>query len=115
MPQRTAIVLAAGEGTRMASGIAKVLHRIGGRSMLAHVLDAVHAAGAGRVAVVVAPGGEEVAAEARRILPTAEIFIQREQRGTAHAVLAARGAIERGDDLLVVFVDSPLLRADTLR
>jgi bifunctional UDP-N-acetylglucosamine pyrophosphorylase/glucosamine-1-phosphate N-acetyltransferase len=115
MPERTAIVLAAGEGTRMASGIAKVLHRIGGRSMLAHVLDAVRAAGAEHVAVVIAPGGEDVAAETRRVLPAAETFIQREQRGTAHAALAARAAIERGDDLLVVFGDSPLLRAETLR
>lgn len=115
MPQRTAIVLAAGEGTRMASDRAKVLHRLGGRTLLAHVLDAVQAAGIERAAVVVGPGREDVAAEARRVMPAAEIFVQQERRGTAHAVLAARPAIEKGGDLLVVYGDTPLLRAETLR
>jgi bifunctional UDP-N-acetylglucosamine pyrophosphorylase/glucosamine-1-phosphate N-acetyltransferase len=114
MPERTAIVLAAGEGTRMASGKAKVLHRIGGRSLIAHVLEAVREAGAGRVAVVVGPDREDVALEVRRVAPRAEIFVQRERRGTGHAVLAARAAVERGDDLLVVFGDTPLLRPATL-
>lgn len=115
MPERTAIVLAAGEGTRMASNTAKVLHRIGSRTMLAHVLDAVRSAGAERMAVVVGPGREDVAAEAKGIAPECEIFIQRERRGTAHAVLAARKAIERGGDLLIVYGDTPLLRGETLR
>ncbi|MEX2128028.1 MAG: bifunctional UDP-N-acetylglucosamine diphosphorylase/glucosamine-1-phosphate N-acetyltransferase GlmU [Xanthobacteraceae bacterium] len=115
MPQRTAIVLAAGEGARMASRTAKVLHKIGGRSLLAHVLDGVRAAGAKRVAVVVGPDREDVAAEARRLVHDAVIFVQREQRGTAHAALAARGTIEKGGDLLVVYGDTPLLRAETLR
>ena len=115
MPERTAIVLAAGEGTRMASGRAKVLHRIGGRTLLGHVLDTLRAAGAGHVAVVIGPERDDVAAEARRLLPQAEVFVQHERRGTAHAVLAARAAIARGDDLLVVFADTPLLRASTLR
>jgi bifunctional UDP-N-acetylglucosamine pyrophosphorylase/glucosamine-1-phosphate N-acetyltransferase len=115
MPERTAIVLAAGEGTRMASRTAKVLHRIGGRTLLAQVLEAVRAAGAKRVAVVVGPDREEVAAEARRVVQDAEIFVQRERRGTAHAVLSARPAIETGADLLVVYGDTPLLRAETLR
>lgn len=115
MPERTAIVLAAGEGTRMASKTAKVLHRIGGRTMLAHVLDAVRSAGAERIAVVVGQGREDVAAEAKDIAPECEIFIQRERRGTAHAVLAARKAIERGGDLFVVYGDTPLLRGETLR
>jgi bifunctional UDP-N-acetylglucosamine pyrophosphorylase/glucosamine-1-phosphate N-acetyltransferase len=115
MPERTAIVLAAGEGTRMASRTAKVLHRIGGRSLLAHVLETVRAAGARHVAVVIGPGHDEVAAEARRVSPQAEVFVQRERRGTAHAALAARKAIEHGDDLLVVFGDTPLVRGETLR
>jgi bifunctional UDP-N-acetylglucosamine pyrophosphorylase/glucosamine-1-phosphate N-acetyltransferase len=115
MPQRTAIVLAAGEGTRMASGTPKVLHRIAGQSLIAHALSAVQGADAELITVVVGPGREDVAAEVRRIVPAAEIFVQQERRGTAHAVLAARAAIERGDDLLIVFGDTPLLRADTLR
>jgi bifunctional UDP-N-acetylglucosamine pyrophosphorylase/glucosamine-1-phosphate N-acetyltransferase len=115
MPEPTAIVLAAGEGTRMASRIPKVLHRAAGRTLLAHAIDSVTGAGAGRIAVVIGPDREDVAAEARRSVPGAEVFVQTERRGTAHAVLAARKAVERGGDLLVVFGDTPLLRAETLR
>src|ERR1700685_2587042 len=96
-----AIVLAAGEGTRMRSARPKVLHTIAGRSMLAYVLAAVAEGGVTATAIVIGPGQDEVSAEARRILPTAAPFVQRERRGTAHAVLAARAAIERGaDDVL---------------
>jgi bifunctional UDP-N-acetylglucosamine pyrophosphorylase/glucosamine-1-phosphate N-acetyltransferase len=115
MPARTclAIVLAAGEGTRMRSLRPKVLHAIGGRSLLAHALDAVDRASA--VAVVIGPAQEAVAAAARARVPNAEIFVQAERRGTAHAVLAAAAAIARGwDDVLVVFADTPLLRGATL-
>lgn len=114
MPERTAIVLAAGEGTRMASGKAKVLHRIGRRTLIAHVLEAVWAAGVARIAVVVGPHREDVATAVRRVAPHAQIFVQQERRGTAHAVLAARAALERGDDLLIVYGDTPLLRPATL-
>ena len=110
-----AIVLAAGEGTRMLSPRPKVLHQIGGQSMLAHVLDALRAAGQTRTAVVVGPEHTQVADEARRVLPDAEVFIQSERRGTAHAVLAAKTAIACGiDDVLVVFGDSPLILPATL-
>ena len=110
-----AIVLAAGEGTRMRSARPKVLHAIAGRSLLGHVLTAVHDAGGTMTAVVVGPDAEPVAAEARRALPGAEIFVQAERRGTAHAVLAARGALARTpDDVLVVFGDTPLIRPQTL-
>ncbi len=109
------IVLAAGEGTRMRSSRPKVLHSIAGRPLLWHCLDAVSQLH-GRVAVVVGPGQETVAASARTHSPEAEIFIQRERRGTAHAVLAARDAIARGaDDILVVFADTPLIHAKTLQ
>ena len=90
-----AIVLAAGEGTRMRSARPKVLHAVAGQSLLAHVLTAVGAAGTTATAVVVGPGQDEVAAEAKRVLPGAAIFVQRERRGTAHAVLAAQAAIDK--------------------
>jgi len=115
--QRTclAIVLAAGEGTRMRSARPKVLHAIAGRSLLAHVLDAVREAGGTMTAVVVGPAAGAVAAEAKRILPDAEIFVQADRRGTAHAVLAAKAAIARTpDDVLVIFGDTPLIRPRTL-
>jgi bifunctional UDP-N-acetylglucosamine pyrophosphorylase / glucosamine-1-phosphate N-acetyltransferase len=115
MADRTclAIVLAAGEGTRMRSLQPKVLHRLGGKSLVAHALGSVAAANA--VAVVVGPGQEGVATEARGLRPQADIFVQAERRGTAHAVLAAEPAIARGyDDLLVVFADTPFLTHATL-
>jgi bifunctional UDP-N-acetylglucosamine pyrophosphorylase / glucosamine-1-phosphate N-acetyltransferase len=110
-----AIVLAAGEGTRMRSARPKVLHEVGGRSLLAHVLGAVRDAAVTSAAIVVGPDAAGVAAEARRILPDAETFVQAERRGTAHAVLAAKEAIaRRPDDILVVFGDTPLIRPQTL-
>src|SRR3984885_6317731 len=110
-----AIVLAAGEGTRMRSARPKVLHHVAGQSLLAHVLTAVGAAGTTATAVVVGPGHDEVAAEAKRVLPGVATFIQRQRRGTAHAVLAAKAAIaKQPDDILVVYGDTPLIRPDTL-
>ncbi len=118
MNQRTclAIILAAGDGTRMKSTLPKVLHKIGGREMAGHVMAAARGAGANRLALVVGNGAERV----RAALSTTsenqpEIFTQEERLGTAHAVLAAREAIARGyDDVLVLFGDHPLLEPDVL-
>ncbi|MFC0283334.1 bifunctional UDP-N-acetylglucosamine diphosphorylase/glucosamine-1-phosphate N-acetyltransferase GlmU [Camelimonas abortus] len=110
-----AIVLAAGEGTRMLSATPKVLHRIAGRPMVSHVLAALQGAGARDIAVVVGPDRADVAAEAAKTAPGAVIVEQRERRGTAHAVLAAREWIAAGDgDLLVAFGDTPLVTPATL-
>ncbi len=111
-----AIVLAAGEGTRMRSARPKVLHTVAGRSLLRHVLTAVAGIEPAAVAVVIGPGQDDVAAEAKRVLPHTASFVQHQRRGTAHAVLAAKAAIERQfDDILVVYADTPLLRPATLR
>src|SRR5262245_2823812 len=108
------VVLAAGEGTRMRSGRPKVLHRMAGKSLIGHVLTAVGGA-AGRVAVVIGPGREDVAAAVREEVPGAEVFVQAERRGTAHAVLSARAALMRpADEVLVVFADTPLITPATL-
>jgi bifunctional UDP-N-acetylglucosamine pyrophosphorylase/glucosamine-1-phosphate N-acetyltransferase len=112
-----AIVLAAGEGTRMRSSRPKVLHQIAGQSLLAHVLAAIRASGPTRTAVVVGPGHEHagVAAEANAIDPQAQVFVQAQRLGTAHAVLAARSALEHGaDEILVAFGDTPLILPQTL-
>ena len=117
MPRRTclAIVLAAGEGTRMRSSTPKVLHELAGRSLLAHVMKTASAVGADNLAIVVGPDHGAVAAEALAFAPKTQIFEQRERRGTAHAVLSARMAIAKGaDDILVIFADTPLVRAETL-
>jgi bifunctional UDP-N-acetylglucosamine pyrophosphorylase/glucosamine-1-phosphate N-acetyltransferase len=109
-----AIVLAAGESSRMRSARPKVLHNLAGRSMLAHVLTSLKDAGTDQIAVVVGPQHDAAVAEAKAVICDAEIAIQSERLGTAHAVLAARKAIARGyDDLLVVFGDTPLVRPET--
>lgn len=109
------IVLAAGEGTRMRSARPKVLHGVAGRSLLGHVLAAVADFGASSIAVVIGPGQDAVAAEATRYCGSALHFVQRERRGTAHAVLAAKAAIaRRSDDVLILYGDTPLIRPATL-
>src|SRR5467141_1863368 len=108
------IVLAAGEGTRMQSAMPKVLHPVAGQSLLAHVLDAAPKGAGTSLAVVIGPDHRAVAEEVKRVRPDALTFVQRERLGTAHAVLAARDALGRGaDDLLVVFGDTPLISAAT--
>jgi bifunctional UDP-N-acetylglucosamine pyrophosphorylase / glucosamine-1-phosphate N-acetyltransferase len=90
------------------------LHAIGQRPLITHVLSALRAV-SGSTAVVVGPGQDAVAAEVNSVIPQAEIFVQSERRGTAHAVLAAKSAIVRGaDDILILFADTPLIEADTL-
>jgi len=117
MTSRTclAIVLAAGEGTRMRSSMPKVLHAIGGRALIDHVVTAAMQAGGAEISVVVGPDHGAVEKEAKRVAPQAAIFQQRERLGTAHAVLSARTAIAQGaDDVLVMFGDTPLIRSETL-
>ena len=114
MPQRTclAIVLAAGEGTRMRTSLPKALHAIGGRTLLEHVLSAVSGAD---IALVVGPDHGALETAAKKLVPDAQVFVQRERLGTAHAVLAAKAALEKKhDDILVMFADTPLVRAETL-
>jgi bifunctional UDP-N-acetylglucosamine pyrophosphorylase / glucosamine-1-phosphate N-acetyltransferase len=108
------VVLAAGEGTRMRSAVPKVLHAVAGESLLAHVLAAAPKEAEAALAVVVGPDHAAVAQEAKRARPDVQTFIQHERLGTAHAVLAAREAIARGaDDLLIAFGDTPLISAQT--
>ncbi len=110
------VVLAAGQGTRMQSAMPKVLHKIGGRSMLAHVLSVARELGAQSVAVVVGPDMEAVRAETLELMPDAHVCVQPERKGTADAVLAAREALaQHKGDVLVLYADTPLLTAPTLK
>lgn len=110
------VVLAAGKGTRMKSSLPKVLHRIAGQSMLAHILTTASRIAGGKVAVVVAPGMEAVTAEAVRVVPGARMFVQQAQRGTADAVLAAKPVLDEqaGGDVIVLFADTPLVRGEVI-
>ncbi|MDI6026268.1 bifunctional UDP-N-acetylglucosamine diphosphorylase/glucosamine-1-phosphate N-acetyltransferase GlmU [Corticibacterium sp. UT-5YL-CI-8] len=110
------IILAAGEGTRMKSVLPKVLHPVAGLPMVAHVIKATRQAGAGDVVVVVGHGGERVRKAVVGLASSAGTFEQTERLGTAHAVLAAREAIARGyDDVLVMFGDTPLVTPEPLQ
>ncbi len=109
-----AVILAAGDSTRMKSTYSKVLHPVAGRSMIAHVTGALAQAGIDAVALVVGRDAEKVEAAAQVSDLDISSFEQTERLGTAHAVLAAREAIAKGyDDILVVFGDSPLVQPET--
>ena len=106
------IVLAAGEGTRMKSARPKVLHEVAHRPMIAHVLAAVRELSPRRMLVVIAKDGEAVAAAAA----PAESVVQSPALGTAHAVRTALATLGPfAGDVLVVYGDTPLLTAETLR
>lgn len=110
------ILLAAGKGTRMKSDLPKVLHRLAGKPLVNHALDAAGALGPAHCVVVVGSGMEDVAA-AVAPHPTA---VQADQRGTADAVLAAREALagfgdgSDGATVLVLYADTPMIEAGTL-
>ena len=110
------VILAAGEGTRMKSAAPKVLHKVAGLPMVAHVVKAAEAAGADAVALVIGHGGDAMREAAAGFAAGAGVFVQERRLGTAHAVLAAREAIARGhDDILVMYGDTPLIDAEVLR
>ena len=113
--RRLAIILAAGEGTRMRSAKPKVLHEIGNMPMILHVISTAEASGCDDLAVIVGPGREDVARIVRAHAPNAEIYVQAERRGTAHAALAARDSLCRSyDQVFVSFADTPLVTPATL-
>jgi bifunctional UDP-N-acetylglucosamine pyrophosphorylase/glucosamine-1-phosphate N-acetyltransferase len=110
-----AIILAAGEGTRMKSAVPKVLHKVAGLPMLGHVIRTAADAGATATAVVVGPKAEAVVAFLDKAAPNATTHVQAERLGTGHAVLAAKKAIAEGvDDVIVLYGDTPLVTAGTL-
>jgi bifunctional UDP-N-acetylglucosamine pyrophosphorylase / glucosamine-1-phosphate N-acetyltransferase len=113
----TVIVLAAGEGTRMKSATAKVLHQIGGRSMVGHVLTAVQALDPVRIVAVVGHQREQVGPHIQELVPEVILAVQEEQRGTGHAVRIAIEALPAttAGTVLVAAGDTPLLRGETLR
>ena len=108
-PPLAAIILAAGIGTRMRSALPKVMHKVAGRPMLAHVLAGLATLKPARQVMVVGPGMEAVTKLAAPI-PT---VIQTDRRGTAHAVMAAAEILPYDGTVLVTVGDAPLLRPET--
>ena len=111
-PKRACVILAAGQGTRMKSPTPKVLHRIGGRTMLDWVIDVGQALGCDPIVVVVGAGAPAVEAHVKARLGAAAVAVQDPPLGTGHAVLAAKGALAGFEgDVLVNYADGPLLGA----
>ncbi len=112
---RAAVILAAGQGTRMKSPTPKVLHRIGGRTLLDHAIDTAEALNCERIVVVVGAHSPQVGEYARKRLGEGATVLQDPPQGTGHAVLAARDALADFDgDVVVTFADCPLLSASTI-
>jgi len=110
------LILAAGEGTRMKSSTAKVLHGFAGRSLLGHVLAAAAPLGAQRTVIVVGHRRVEVIAHLAEIAPQATAMVQEHQLGTGHAVLVALDAVpaDAPGTVVVLPADTPLVRTETL-
>lgn len=111
------VILAAGKGTRMNSTLPKVLHKIGGASMLEHVVNATGGLAASNTHIVVGYGAEQIRAEfaGNEVLQWA---VQEQQLGTGHAVMQAMPGIESADEeklVLVLYGDVPLTNPDTLQ
>lgn len=113
MTNLNAIVLAAGQGTRMKSAYPKVLHKILGQPMLKYVVDSAKQIGAGSIVVVVGFEGERVI---ESLGPGFQYVWQREQLGTGHAVLMAESVLSGMEgELLVLYGDTPLLEPETIK
>lgn len=117
VPERTlaAVILAAGQGTRMKSGLVKVLHPLAGKPMIRHVIDAVHGVGAGRIVCIVGFQADRVR-DALAVTGGIDFVVQGEQLGTGHALGCAAPVLEGFEgDVLVCCGDTPLLTDATLR
>jgi bifunctional UDP-N-acetylglucosamine pyrophosphorylase/glucosamine-1-phosphate N-acetyltransferase len=111
-PSFAAIVLAAGEGTRMQSAVPKALHEISGRPMLHHVLASLEEISPAETVVVL---GQDMDDVAKAIAPTRTV-VQHPPRGTGDAVRAARSALQGAGlgDIVVLYGDAPLLQSETI-
>ena len=106
------IILAAGKGTRMKSKLPKVLHKVGGKPMLQHVIDAAKSAGSTREVVVIGNGADLVQQNFNGV----EFVLQAEQLGTGHAVLCTKEKFANSDDtILVLCGDTPLFTGELLK
>jgi bifunctional UDP-N-acetylglucosamine pyrophosphorylase/glucosamine-1-phosphate N-acetyltransferase len=116
MTARAAVIMAAGAGTRMRSPLPKVLHKVGGRTLLERVIDTVEATGCEKIVVVVGADSPQVRELVARRLGEGAIAVQDPPLGTGHAVMAARDALaDFQGDVLVTNGDCPLLQPHDLQ
>lgn len=115
MAARAAVILAAGQGTRMRSPTPKVLHKVGGRAMLDRAIDAAEGAGCARIVVVVGSHSPQVGQHVVARRGEGSTAVQDPPLGTGHAVRAAEAALKDFDgEVVVTYADVPLLDAETL-
>ncbi len=110
-----AVILAAGQGTRMRSKTPKVLHTVGGRSMLHHVLSLVKQTAASPAMVIVGPHMQQVSDAVAAFDPAMGVRVQETPLGTAHAVLISQPLLDgfKGD-VFILYADTPLIQVSTL-
>lgn len=109
------VILAAGQGTRMNSDLPKVLHPVAGAALLHHAMHSAASLEPEHTVIVAGHGADQVQASAEEHSPEAKTVVQREQLGTAHAVLQARQELQDFDgDLLVLYGDTPFISPETL-
>ena len=110
------VILAAGQGSRMKSDMPKVLHKVAGAPLLAHAMMSGQSVDAERIVVVAGVGAQQVEAAAKDFNPDAQVVLQSEQLGTAHAVQQAGAALADFDgDVIVLYGDTPFVTAETLQ
>lgn len=115
MTSRAAVILAAGQGTRMKSTLPKVLHKVAGRTLLDRAIDAAQALGCDRIVVVVGAHSPEVGAHVEKRLGPGSTAVQDPPLGTGHAVLAAREALAGFQgDVVITAADTPLMDAASI-
>ena len=109
------IILAAGKGTRMKSDLPKVLHHVAGAPMLVHAMKSAEPLEPAKTIVVAGHGAEAVSAAASAYDETAQVVLQTEQLGTAHAVAQAKSALnDFAGDAIVLYGDTPFISSETL-
>ncbi len=109
------VLLAAGKGTRMNSDLPKVLHPVAGAPLLIHAMKSAATLSPEKMVVVAGHGAEQVEAAARNYDETAQIVLQTEQLGTAHAVAQAREALQDFEgDVIVLYGDTPFIQPETI-
>ena len=107
------LVLAAGKGTRMRSDLPKVLHPVGGKALVQHVVDTARTVGGEQILIIVGHGAEKV--QEKMAAPDVKFVLQAEQLGTGHAVQQALPQLRNDATVLILYGDVPLTRAETLQ
>ncbi|NLZ53350.1 MAG: bifunctional UDP-N-acetylglucosamine diphosphorylase/glucosamine-1-phosphate N-acetyltransferase GlmU [Thermoanaerobacteraceae bacterium] len=113
MEDFTAVILAAGEGTRMKSDTPKVLHKVCGRPILTYVIEAARRAGAQKIVVIVGRGADKIKEFYAK--EDIEFVVQSEQKGTGHALMQAENAVKGSTHIVVLYGDMPMVTSESIQ